>query len=411
MASMTFWVIKLDYNGTIEWQNTIGANFSDLLSSVIQTPDGGYLLAGSSVSDNSGDKTENNVGFPFGLPYYTYFDYWVIKIDALGNIQWDNTIGSKLTDGATVAVNASDSGYLIGGYTYCDVSGDQTEPCYGDIDGWILKLDLDGNILWQKKFGGNNRDMLQTMISTSDGGYLFGFDSNSNISGQKTENNLGGKDYWIIKVDAFGTVLWDKTIGGSSDDVITDLKEDNNGNYYAVGFSNSNISGNKTQNSIGGYDNWVMKLNSDGNIIWDKTIGGSDNDYNSSFEYLVTDDSLIIGGTSNSPISGDKTADTRGLYDYWIVKLESDHLKSTAFEDSKISVFPNPTAKDISIDLQQTFQNIHLKLINPLGQLIFEKKYTDTSKIELTLDGSKGVYFLHLTNPNDEKLIFKIAKE
>ena len=334
-----------------------------------------------------------------------------MKIDVLGNIQWDNTIGSKLNDGVTIAINASDNGYLIGGYTSCDTSGDQSGSCHGDLDSWIVKLDIDGNIIWQNIIGGNNRDLLQTIISTSDGGYLLGLDSNSNISGQKTENSHGGKDYWVIKIDSLGEVSWDKTIGGSLDDIIVDLKEDINNNFYALGYSNSNISGDKTQNSKGAYDYWILKLDQIGNVIWDKTIGGSDNDYNASLQYIANDDSVLIGGSSSSIISGDKSEDTRGLFDYWIVKLESDNLQTNFYEKSNISIYPNPTAKKIFIDFQKIFKKVTVNLINVLGQLILEKKYTNSSKIEFNIDGPKGIYFVNIDNENNERVTFKIVKE
>ena len=406
-----FWILKLDNAGNIEWQNTIGASFTDILSSIIQTPDGGYLLGGSSVSNSSSDKSENNVGFPFGLPYSTYYDYWVVKISALGNIQWDNTIGSKLTDAVTITLKASDNGYLIGGYTSCDVSGDQNGICYGDLDCWIVKLDVNGTILWQKTLGGNMRDVLQTVIVASDGGYLFGFDSNSNLSGNKTENSKGGKDYWIVKTDALGGVIWDKTIGGDSDDVIVSLKEDNHSNFYLSGYSDSDISGDKTENSNGSFDYWVVKINATGNVIWDKTIGGSNGDYNASMDYISSDNSVILGGTSNSPISGDKNEDSKGLYDYWVVKLTSDSLGTTLFNSSTVSVYPNPTTKNISLDIMEMFKNIKIKVVNVLGQLVLEKNYTNTSKIEFSIEGAKGVYFVNVENENNEKVTFKVVKD
>lgn len=406
-----YWIIKLDYNGTIEWQNTIGANYSDIIDSIIQSPDGGYLLAGSSVSDNSGDKSENNVGFPFGLPYYTYFDYWIVKIDALGNIQWDNTIGSKVTDAVTVALNAPDGGYLIGGYTSCDISGDQIGPCYGDTDGWIIKVDDDGNTQWQKKLGGNLYDEIDSAIATSDDGYLIGLVSKSDISGNKSENCRGEQDFWIVKIDALGNVLWDKTIGGAGSEYLKGITEDSHGNFYVTGVSNSNISGEKTQNSRGGYDYWVVKLNQTANVLWDKTLGGNENEINTECCYNPIDDSLTIAGTSLSSNTGDKLELSRGLADYWVVKLESDSLSTTSFIEKTVSVFPNPTSKNLSIDLQEKFQNIEVKLINPLGQLVFKQNYINTSKIDLTVEGSQGFYFLNLSNTRSENVIFKIIKE
>lgn len=406
-----FWVIKLDINGTIEWQNTIGADFSEILSAIIQTPDGGYLLAGSSVSDNSGDKTENNVGFAFGLPYYTYFDYWVVKLDAQGNILWDNTIGSKLTDGVTVAINASDGGYLIGGYTYCDASGDQNGECFGDVDAWLIKLDTDGSILWQKKYGGTQLDELDSALSTSDGGYLLGLVSKSNASGNKSENCRGEQDFWIVKIDAQGNIVWDKTLGGIGGEYLEGLSEDNQQNFYVTGVSNSNTSGEKTENSRGGYDYWVVKLNPTGSVVWDKTIGGTENEINADHCYNIIDDSLTIAGTSLSSNSGDKSEISRGLADYWLIKLNSDHLSMNNFSSNFISAYPNPTTEHILIDLNSVYKTVHVSLVNTLGQLIFENDYTNALQVELDVDGPKGVYFLKCSSQNNQEVTFKIIKK
>lgn len=406
-----FWVLKLNNLGNIEWQNTIGASFTDILSSIIETPDGGYLLGGSSVSNSSNDKSENNVGFPFGLPYYTYYDYWIVKIDTLGNIQWDNTIGSKLTDAVTITLNASDGGYLIGGYTSCDVSGDQNGMCYGDLDCWIVKLDIDGSILWQKTIGGSLFDEPEDAINTSDGGYLLGLVSKSNISGNKTENCKGDQDFWIVKIDSLGNIVWDKTLGGNGGEYLGGLCEDNNHNFYIGGASYSNISGDKTENSRGGSDYWLVKIDNTGTVLWDKTMGGAENEFSSDISYNASDDSIIIGGTSLSSNTGDITEVSRGSADYWVVKLASDSLGTTSFNSSTVSVYPNPTTKNIFIDFSEMFKNIKINVVNVLGQLVFEKNYTNMSKIEFNIEGAKGIYFVNIENENKKKKTFKIVKE
>ena len=126
----------------------------------------------------------------------------------------------------------------------------------------------DFQIDWQNSIGGNDNDNLTILKATTDGGHIAGGLSLSNISGDKTENSLGAQDYWVVKMDASGMVEWDDTIGGNNLDQLIDLVPTNDGGYILAGSSNSNISGDKTENSIGFTDYWLVKLNATGAIEW-----------------------------------------------------------------------------------------------------------------------------------------------
>jgi len=171
--------------------------------------------------------------------------------------------------------------------------------------------------------GGSNNDFICSAIPTNDNGYLIGGSSFSNISGDKTQNSRGDSDYWIVKTDNLGNVLWDKTYGGTSpnsneSDFLTDLKQTADGGYILFGNSNSPISGEKTLNAINNsFDFWIIKINNSGIIEWQKVIGGDGDEISANIE-LTLDDGYLISGYSNSSISGDKTENSRGLQDYWI---------------------------------------------------------------------------------------------
>lgn len=320
-----YWIIKLDNLGKIQWDKTIGGDDFDLLYSLQQTSDGGYILGGNSRSNISGEKTENSKGLD---------DYWVVKLDSMGNVQWDKTIGGSGTDDLTSLQQISDGGYILGGYSYSGKSGDKTENNRGAIyssDYWVVKLDSLGNIQWDKTIGGSLGDRLSALQQTTDGGYILGGYSYSNRSGEKTENNRCGcannpekNDYWLVKLNSSGQIEWDKTIGGSNDEKFYDksLVQTTDGGFILGGFSNSNISGEKTQNSRGDDDYWIVKLDGVGNMQWDKTIGGSDFDALSSLQQ-TSDGGYILGGPSSSNISGEKTENNKGGYDYWVVKLDN----------------------------------------------------------------------------------------
>ncbi len=305
------------FSQEIDWQKTIGGNSNDFLNSVQQTTDGGYILGGTSDSYISGDKTENNLGSD---------DYWIVKTNSLGTIQWQNTIGGNSYEFLTCLEQTIDGGYILGGYSDSNVSGDKTENGIGDLDYWIVKVDSIGAIQWQNTIGGSAEDRLYSIQQTTDGGYILGGSSDSNISGDKMENCIGGYiDYWIVKIDSFGAIQWQNTIGGNNYDYLYSIQQTTDGGYILGGYSRSNISGDKTEVSNGLSDYWIVKVDSLGVIQWQNAIGGIDHDALSSI-LQTSDRGYILGGYSRSNVSGDKTENcigVNGYFDYWIVKVDS----------------------------------------------------------------------------------------
>jgi Secretion system C-terminal sorting domain len=306
-----YWIIKVDADGIIQWQNTIGGNDSDLLFSIQQTFDGGYILGGRSESDSTGDKTESNSGV----------DYWMIKTDSSGNILWQNTIGGSSVDELKSIQQTTDGGYILGGYSYSGLFGDKTESNIGEADYWIVKTDSLGSIQWQNTIGGNMRDWLYSIQQTIDGGYILGGYSNSNISGDKIENSNGSFDCWIVKVDSLGVVQWQNSIGGNSADYLHAIKQTIDGGYILGGYSQSGISGDKTEDPVGALDYWIVKIDSQGIVQWENTIGGKANDYLYDIQQ-TSDGGYILCGSSESNISSDKSENSRGGSDFWVVKTD-----------------------------------------------------------------------------------------
>lgn len=332
-----YWIIKLDKDGKIEWDKTYGGSKNDYLYSIHQTKDGGYIVGGCSNSNKSGDKSDNSKGdSTLDNPY---MDYWILKLDSNGNIEWQKTIGGALSDYLSAVRQLPNGQYIVGGSSWSGASFgipsfDKTDASFGYSDYWILKLDETGNILWRKSYGGNFPDEMSVSgggISEikgdinlcSDGGFLLGGTSSSGISGNKTEANKGTFDYWLIKTDSAGNIIWQKDFGGepSSRNYLRSFQETPDGNYIVGGYSDSDIGGDKTQNNNGTNDYWVMKLDINGNILWQKSIGGQFN--NNLYSINVTNDNgFILGGESSSPVFGDKTEPERNFSDYWLVKLD-----------------------------------------------------------------------------------------
>ncbi len=305
--------VNFSFSQEIEWQNTIGGTGTDRLNSIEQTLDRGYILGGYSNSGVSGDKNELCKGA---------YDYWILKTDSNGNVIWQNTIGGSLDDKLISIHQTVDSGYIVGGISKSNVSWDKTAYCKGEYDYWIVKTNSVGVITWQKTIGGNNDDILSSIEQTNDGGFILSGHSVSNISGDKSENCKGGSDYWIVKTSSFGVIQWQKTIGGSGYEFAHKICQSADGGYLVSGYSNSNISGDKTENSNGGSDFWLVKFDSLGNILWQNTIGGNNEDYLTSI-VQTKDSGFIIGGSSHSSTGGDKLENNIGDFDYWILKTDS----------------------------------------------------------------------------------------
>jgi hypothetical protein len=264
----------------------------------------------------------------------------------------------------------------------------------------LIKIDANGNKLWDKTYGGNNFDFLKDLIITSDGGYLIGGTSDSNINSYKSQNSKGGDDYWIIKVDSLGNKLWDKTIGGNGTDQLFCLFQTINGNYILGGGSSSNNSGDKSQLGQGGADFWILTLDSSGNIIWDKSIGGPNSEQVFSLRKTF-DGGLILGGWSGSGLGGDKTETSRGGTDFWVVKLAPDALGINEPElSSNITISPNPNQGKFTLQLNNLKTPMaEVTVSDLLGRVVLQQDLKATGNQisqEITLPETKGMYLLQV---------------
>lgn len=312
MGSTDYWIVKFAADGTIQWQNTIGGSSYDQAASIQQTADGGYIVGGISFSNISGDKTENSIGD---------LDYWVLKLDNTGTIQWQNTIGGSGADYLEVVRATPDGGYVLGGYSESRISGDKTEDTIGSFDYWVVKLNSLGVVQWDQTLGGRGLDVFRDIAIANDGGILVGGYSSSNSSADKSENNIGNEDYWIVKLDAAGNRLWDNTIGGIYGDVLSIVRTTADHGFILGGHSASDISVDKTEPNTGDNDYWIVKIDSTGAIQWQNTIGGTGFDKLGALE-PTRDGGYIVGGNSFSGVGGDKSETNYGSLDYWVLKLD-----------------------------------------------------------------------------------------
>jgi len=314
------WLVKLDSVSTIQWQKCLGGSRYDEANSVQQTTDG-YIVAGDTNSND--DDVSGNHG---------NYDAWVVKLDSVSTIQWQKCLGGSRYDYAINIQQTTDGGYIVAGLTNStngDVSGN-----HGNYDAWVVKLDSVGNIQWQKCLGGSHNEEANSVQQTADRGYIVVGDTNStdgDVSG-----NHGNYDAWVVKLDSAGNIKWQKCLGGSRYDEANSVQQTADGGYIVAGDTNS-IDGNVKGNH-GNYDSWVVKLDKVGNIRWQKCLGGSRNEEAISIQQ-ITDKGYIVAGDTNST-DGDVSGN-HGDYDSWVVKLDSiGHIQwqkcmgGSAYDDS-----------------------------------------------------------------------------
>jgi hypothetical protein len=335
------WVLKIDNKGDIEWQKDLGDENSNEFGTCIQiTKDGGYIIAGSKIWFAGMGKNGS---------YYNS-DILVIKLKMDGSIEWENIYNHDDRDIATSIQTTSDGGYIICGY-----SNSKEDANWAERDYLIIKLDKFGNIDWKKNYGGSGMDEAQSIQQTFDGGYIVLGRSNS-IDGDITDNK-GSWDYWVLKLDGLGNLVWQKNYGGSKDEgdmarsrdelirerSATILQEPDSGFVFAG--STTPVDGDIFNNDL-----WVVKLDQNGNMKWDKTYGGKSQDYATSMQ-ATFDGGYIIVGDSQSNIG--ENAENKGQVDYYIIKLALNEVPLP--EDQSDSVFSiiAPQAQAYDIDMKK----------------------------------------------------------
>jgi triacylglycerol esterase/lipase EstA (alpha/beta hydrolase family) len=301
-------IIKLNSSGNIQWAKTYGGKSNDNIWDIINTSDGGYILGAETYSFGAGDE-----------------DLLIIKLDSSGNTTWAKTYGGTQYEAGSYVYQISDGGCIVSGRTKSFGAGGE--------DVFILKLNSSGNIQWAKTFGGTSDDGGDSILKTSDGGFI--------VIGWTYSFGAGGEDSLIIKLDSNGNLSWAKTYGGSSDEECWEsISQTSDGGFVVAGYTDSF--------GAGGEDSLIIKLNSSGSVTWAKTFGGSGNDFATSI-YQISDGGYIVAGQTFS-------FGAEGV-DFLVLKLDSsgnipgsscDFLKditSNLIVNSVTPIFssPNPT--------------------------------------------------------------------
>jgi hypothetical protein len=268
------WLIKTNSTGAVIWSKTYGGANKDYGYCVIQTTDGGYALVGSTDSSGAG-----------------YEDFWLIKTDSDGNHLWNKTYGGARPDYAYSVVQTNDGGYAIAGVT-------ESTPWGPDF--WLVKTDSTGEMLWNKVYGRTKYEYAFSLISTSDGGFA--------LAGTVWTGNY---DFGLVKTDSDGNLQWNKTYGGGYYDEARSVIQTMEGGYALVGC--------KDYDAVGGPDCWLVRTDSTGEMLWNKTYGGATWDYGYCVAQTV-DEGYAIAGSTETSLEDD--------YNFWLIKVNAEtHLE------------------------------------------------------------------------------------
>lgn len=322
-----WWVVKTDKDGNIEWERTYGTDGTEELQDAIELPDGSFFLFGWG---------EEGVGDDFTESVSDSTDWRLMKISALGEPIWDKTYGGTGLEQAYKILKTSNGDYLLGGFsTSPAATGNKTAPHYGKNDFWLVRIDIDGNIVGQDyTYGGTGEENLQTIEKAKEGGYfLLGQSASPEGTGTKSNDpeaiHRGKRDFYFVKIDEDGQVIYDKTFGGAGEDFGYAIHENDEGELLIGGVSDSESNrtdpmSNKSDEPEGKLDYWMLFLEPTGEIVWDISFGGVENDALTTIT-PIADGGVILGGHSASPASGEKTKDNNGTIwanDIWVVKTD-----------------------------------------------------------------------------------------
>ncbi|EZH75130.1 protein with an N-terminal beta-propellor repeat domain protein [Aquimarina atlantica] len=300
-----YWLLKITKEGEILWSKTYGGSGDERGEKIIQTTDGGYAMVGYSRSADE-DVTANA-----GLQ-----DYWIVKTDASGGIQWEKSFGFPGIDRAFSVVQTRDGGYFITGFLDVTASGGEGNDNksgfskHGVGEFWGIKLNASGEKEWRRFFGGTNNDRSYDVVQTQDDGFIM-IGSSESVDFDIT-NSKGSYDFWAVKINKEGTKLWEKSFGGSEIDVGYAIAATGDGKFLIVGDSRS-VDGD-ISSANGNADLWLIQIDGNGNLLWEKSLGGTAFDTGRAIAKMQNGGFVITGNSRSNDID---VGQNKGQSDVW----------------------------------------------------------------------------------------------
>ena len=308
-----YWLLKFDTEGNLQWNRTYGGSKDDIGQSLAQTADGGYVLTGYSMSDD-GDASKNQ-GF---------HDNWILKLDEKGDLEWERSYGFSGHDHSYDILQTADGGFFFTGFldiTSARADGNTEKgnglTSHGVGEFWGTKIDQEGSVQWRGYFGGTNNDRAHAVVQAEDGGFVMtGFSESDDFDISSTN---GSYDFWMVKVDPFGNLEWEHSFGGSGIEVSYDIAKTEDSGYVVVGNTFSN-DGHIFQNK-GASDIWLIKVDEEGNLLWERTFGGSEFDLAQAVVQSKDGGFLITGNSKSSDLDA---PENNGENDIWVIKTNGN---------------------------------------------------------------------------------------
>lgn len=398
-----FWVIRTTSAGVKLWDRTYGGGAGEayIINYIDQTNDGGFIIGGTASGGIGGDNTHPNRDTTNAT-----VDYWIIRVDAFGNKLWDQRYGGISNDELYSVTQTPDGGFLVTGKSFSGVGGDKTQPSQGGNDIWVVKTDISGNKIWDRRYGGSGDEIIGGVVVLPDGKIILGAQSDSPVSGDKTQPLIGMSDIWVLKLDISGTILWDKNIGGYNAEEIQNLVSDQQGNIFIAADSYSSAGGDKSENNLGLEQSWIVKLDGAGNIVWDKTILTNGHDETTK---AVSDElgCLVVVNFSDGTPGGYNTHAPRGLVDYWMVKFcDTTFVSGTVEPLLNANIFPNPFSESITIEMETKIGTNKIMVTDLSGRVIYSIVFSGQKVIDAN-KWSKGFYVISVEADNRDKSIIR----
>ena len=444
-GSSDIWVIKCDSIGNLQWQKCLGGSNYETSWSVTQLSDNNFLIAGWS-SSSDGNISSTNAGSS---------DSWLVKLDGLGNIIWENSFGGTAMDEAWSVIETNDHSIVFTGRTFSNdsiITGNhgasdlwvckldstgtiQWQKCYGgssvergnriiqtneggfiisgltasndsDVSGfhgfedyWILKIDNTGQIEWQKCIGGSLNERAYSILQTSDHGYIVSGASSSNDGDASGQHGNG--DAWVIKLDSIGNLKWQKMLGGSKTDWFYDLDLSIDGGFIATGYTRSNDGDVNGNHSVDSLDLWLVKLDSLGNLEWQECLGGVQDEGGVSVKETF-DLGYVVAGVAESN-NGD-VSNLNGSSDFWVIKFNPISGIEKSNELNLFSIYPNPVKEKIILKANNSLIGKSFQIQDSFGKILFRSKInSETNNISIT-DYPDGFYFLSIEGQVTRKM-------
>jgi hypothetical protein len=375
-----FWVVKLNTKGETQWQRTFGSTGDDRALSVVETKEGGFVVTGEVITKTFGRNS---------------LDIQVVKLSEFGRLEWQKIVGGRSNDagGHGLCLDAKGN-ILLTGTT--ESNDDFTGvSLHGSVDAYVVSLSPKGKVLWQRALGGYMDDDLTRAVPMSDGGFLLTGNTHS-LDGD-VKSNHGESDIWLVKINAEGNIQWEKTMGGSKADEVTDLIAMGDGSYMMSATMRSTDGDNKAglHGNLLNPDAWLAKLDDKGTILWQKTLGAMQNDQLLALVPCEKSGFLAIGYTESFETPELKSV---GYRDAWVLRFsDADPIsdRKNMVNHAKVEISPNPSVDQLyyALDCTSDCPVEEIWFTDASGKIVFSKE-NPTSPLYFG-DLKNGIYFIH----------------